>query len=145
MYTWVASLCLPRSCLLRAAFPPCKSSGWAGGRGGTRAQFNNTGLFKKKKNQRNSLSGCLTLCSGWWKLLRQWDYCGRSVSHGCNTPHLNTDIDMACMFFLSFYFVKSPPLLPVCFTYHAPVSLWERKLMRTRHALGRLVLEIAPQ
>ncbi len=139
MYTQVASLCLPRSCLLGAAFPS-RELRLSESEQTTLAFFQIRGavLFNPGIVYLDALSR---------RLLRY--LC--TVSHECNTPHLNTDIDMVVCyyyyysFFNFFYDSFFPLFLPVRFTDHTLVSFWERKLMTTRHALGRIVLEIVPQ
>lgn len=52
---------------------------------------------------------------------------------------LNTDTDVVVCFFLDSFFSYLYALLII-----TRVSFWERKLMTTRHELGRLVLEVVP-
>lgn len=84
-------------------------------------------------NPGSSLSGCL--------------FCALDVNHSvkeiivvlheCKAPYLNTDMDKAVCFLIAFSYLYA-------FTDHTLASFWERKLMTTRHALGRVVLETVP-
>lgn len=92
--------------------------------------------FKNQQSRAFRSSLMWSPCSG-WKLLCPGDNCGFSAQSVMSAilPHLNTDTDTAvCL--LSFF---------LCFTDHTRVSFRERKLMTTRHELGKLVLEIVPQ
>lgn len=140
MYTLDASLCLPRSWLLRAALLSCKLKL----SGSNQSTADNTGLLKIRSyalyparvylgvfvlgSGRKELcrGGCHVLCQSWvqYSTFRHWHW------YGCM-------LGVFLFFLIAFVWL-------VCFTDHTQISLWERKLMMTRHGLGRLVLEIVP-
>lgn len=60
----------------------------------------------------SSLFWMFVLC-GVCSAKEMWFLC--TVSHECNTPHVNTDIDMVVCILIAFF-------LPVRFTDHYPVS-----------------------